>query len=375
MISSIRDNPNVAAFLFKLKASLVSQTKVLEYISFYYTLIDAGENDYTAIEKIRDKTLDYYPYKKDITIGNFNFSAIYNPINWHKNILSQALYEKFNASSQPILQLEIAKFCNDDMRIMLESTVGAKVNVFKLAEKTIKNAGNQQKKLLLALGSPFATTIALIQTMKWFNGNLTEKFLTIKEIPDSRVILLDNIEKGVIGVEFYIYLALICLYVFYVSVLPKATGKLRLSLEKTPLVSMPFTIYKLRQSSSLLNTLNILYKSGVDTSKALNRIHDNSNRYMRWRCEEIIERFELLGTESQAYKTDLFLKEVSFQLAMFLSSPKGMEKLDVVLERVDAVVEKKFNQIIMVVPFIISLLAFSYIGILSIAMLVGVKVE
>ncbi|WP_318515610.1 hypothetical protein [Photobacterium leiognathi] len=363
------------AFWQAIKFFLVKQQTVLDYINWYDTLIESGENDLSAIEKIRDVTLEYYPYQSKVNLFGNEFKFTTNPMNWYRNILPHAMVESFKKSKNPILQAEIAPFCNSTARIMLESTLGSKVNVFNYIKKMMGKSKATKNKLYAAFSSPILMTIITVQLAKFINADVTESMLAMSKNPADSVLLLDNIEKTIINYEYHLYLGAIFTVSIYLLAIPRLTGKLRNFAEAFPFLGMPFKFYKLDQSTTVLQTLNLLYKSGQDTAKALQKIHGNGNRYMKWRLEQMIERFDLSGLDVDSFKTDLFLKEVSYQLSMFLSSAKGMDKLDLVLEKIEEVSEKQMKKVILIFPSIMTALMFAYIGLVSIAMLEGSNVS
>ena len=93
------------------------------------------------------------------------------------------------------------------------------------------------------------------------------------------------------------------LLVFVVWSMPNLTGAPRRVLDYIP----PYTIYRLRQSASLLGVVAGLLNAGMELSAAFRRIAETSNPYMRWHIARILKKMDMAGTDGiLALNTGLF---------------------------------------------------------------------
>lgn len=93
------------------------------------------------------------------------------------------------------------------------------------------------------------------------------------------------------------------LAILYMWSIPRWTGTLRSVFDLIP----PWSIYRDRQSATLLSVLGGLLKSGMELDAALARIAKASPRWLAWRVTQIKKRLAVSGSNPvSAFNTGLF---------------------------------------------------------------------
>jgi type II secretory pathway component PulF len=125
---------------------------------------------------------------------------------------------------------------------------------------------------------------------------------------------------------------------FIVWSLPNLTGNFRRVLDYIP----PYTIYRLRQSASLLGVVAGLLNAGMELSAAFRRISETSNPYMRWHIARIVKKMDISGTDGiLALNTGLFTIAVMDRIEDAAASREFDETLSYVgTIALDSVIDK-----------------------------------
>ena len=157
----------------------------------------------------------------------------------------------------------------------------------------------------------------------------------------------------------YFLSGLLALIAFVMWSMPNLTGFSRRILDYIP----PYTIYRLRQSSSLLGVIGGLINAGMELSAAFRRVAESSNPYMRWHIAMILKKMEISGTDGiLALNTGLFNTAIMDRIEDAAASRGFDETLSYVGTRALASVIHKVK--VAVTSFVATLVAINGIAML-----------
>lgn len=372
---------NVKQSLIRL---ITTKKQVIDYIALVLNEVKSSTTQLNAAKNIYSKALYFYPYQQHIVLFGREFTVTTNYSNLLKVMFYKYIYENLAESEKPSIQNEIAPFCPSDVELMLQTTT-AKADMTEeqlplaIAHKTMSKQGADVKALIGSILSPIGTLLFLLPLMSWFNNDITKPFIKMaiqmKQEPKQIVVITNSVEVFFTQNALFILLGLLFIYVSYIIALPNLSGPIRVTLEKMPIISIPFKVYKLRQAEAFLRMVTILYSTGQDTNNALKNLRDHSNNYMTWRINEIIEKFKEHGRESDAFTTNLFETDLAFQLSLFMNSPDAMKNMTNIAEKVSEIATKKIRTLTFLLPIFFSGLGFMYVGLATLTVTIGATIN
>lgn len=125
-----------------------------------------------------------------------------------------------------------------------------------------------------------------------------------------------------------VIIALIALFTVITISLPRWTGKYRIYLDKIP----PWSIYRLISGAGFLMSLGALINSGVQTSKALEKINRHANPWLRERISATLKYVYSglnVGKALRRAGYDYPDKELIEDLVVYADLPSFSEMLDI----------------------------------------------
>ncbi|WP_155274461.1 type II secretion system F family protein [Vibrio nigripulchritudo] len=144
-------------------------------------------------------------------------------------------------------------------------------------------------------------------------------------------------------------------------------GSARTLAEKVPMFGTPLKQSRLIQSGLFLQSIALLYKSGVNTKQSLKAISNNSTRFMVSKIGEMQETHGETGSDIEAFRNDLFDKDTQFRLSVYFELSDPTSNMDQIASTILETIEQRIISFSKNVA-LLALVAFSgYLGLFILA--------
>ncbi|MGD8116839.1 hypothetical protein [Vibrio sp. TRT 29B02] len=301
----------------------IYRSQVISYMQFIVSLSggingkDSGAAFTQITEQLHQKLVEGFPEKWQRPVEKHLYKAIYersiSPTPEIAYSLQPFLTKTdcmvLGATSEPIAGLDVI-IKQGDSRKRIMAVVRASMRDPLLY-------------LVMTIGIAWFTQDTFVrETMKIIDSlgaRVPQELTTFSNINNA---ILNNLELGV--------LVLILTVAGYSWSANNLSGTARTFIEKLPLIGMPLKQSRLIQSGLFLQSIALLYKSGVNTKQSLKAISKNSSRFMVSKLNEMEKTHSETGSDIEAFRNDLFDKDTQFRLSVYfeLSDPtSNMDKI------------------------------------------------
>ncbi|MCG9578613.1 type II secretion system F family protein [Vibrio tubiashii] len=160
----------------------------------------------------------------------------------------------------------------------------------------------------------------------------------------------------------YLLILLMCLGFFVFSWLNQnLSGKPRSFAEKLPVIGSPLKQSRIIQSGVFLQSIALLYTSGINTKRALSLISENSNPFVKSKLKQMIEVHRLTGSDIEAFRNDLFDIDVQFQLSVYFELADPSTNMNAIAKNILISIEEKIERFTTLINVLCTALLASYI--------------
>lgn len=161
--------------------------------------------------------------------------------------------------------------------------------------------------------------------------------------PTPAIIRMDAVNNFIIDGLAEISVFLLITIAVYSWMNSNSTGIVRAIAERVPLFGSPIKQSRLVQSGLLLQSIALLYTSGVNTKRALNLIANNSTRFVSFKVNEMLDVHRATGSDIEAYRNDIFDLDVQFKLSVYFELTDPSTNMTAIAEAILTEIEEKIQ--------------------------------
>ncbi|USD99007.1 hypothetical protein CTT30_23325 (plasmid) [Vibrio coralliilyticus] len=325
---------NVRASIIELSFRTIFREKVVQYMRFTALLSGSDEGGIvgspflSVTDKQYNKLIETYPER------------------WKKipeKYLSKTVKDRSN-SAKPEVKHSLEPFLNSTDKMIMSASKDP-IAALNVIIKQGDAKANLMKSVRAALRAPVMYLLIIIAFAAFSQAEyisaLESVLIRMDKEPPARVVMFSNVNEFILGNLFSGFISLIVIYSAYSWCADNMGGKARTTIERAPLFGVPLKYSRLIQSGLFLQSISLLYTSGINTSQAFKVMSSNSNSFIKSKVSEMTKSYRLNGSDIEAFRNDLFDRETQYRLSVFFELSDPSTNMNIVAKSILEDIEQK----------------------------------
>ena len=288
-----------------------------------------GANFFNIISTLDKKLTTTYPKPTDKVLDKYLYRTIKERFKSQNNASIEGALEPFLTATELMV-----------LHASSEPVAGLRVLV-KQGE-----ANNNLKKIVVGtLTRPLAYSAMLVVAAHFLQPSMVDKIIKIITKfggkPEGSLAILNSVNLFMINMWLYALILSLIVVVAYRYFMLNLSGKPRATAEFIPVVGVPFRLSRMIDAGLFLQSLALLYSSGVNTKVALKIIQRNSSPFLSAQIEEMLNVHARTGSDIQAFDNSLFNRESRHELSIYFELTDPTTNMNRISTNIISMIEKK----------------------------------